>query len=535
MNAARAVGAIALADFRERARRYSYFVALLFTVYLGYLAATGRISLRLGDYRGLYTSAWVGAMMSLVTTVFLSLIGFYIVKNSVDHDRRTGVGQILAATPLSRTSYILGKFFSNFAILASMVGVIALAALAMQFLVAEDRTFHAWALLSPLLLLSLPAMAFTAALAVFFETIPWLRGGFGNVAWFFLWVQLIVAPDAYGVPKFDVFGIQTVIRSVKPEALASIPGYEGGFALEVAARKALIAPSFHWRGVDWTAGAVFTRVAWVGAAFAIVLMAALFFDRFDPARSSGSAGPRSRSKQKTKEPAPEIDARTLPSSADAQTALRMHLTPIASKSAGLNFGRAFLAELRLTLKGYRWWWYAVALGLVIAELFAPFDVSRGPLLTAAWIWPVLIWSVLGTREARFGTQQLLFSSPRALERQLPAAWLAGVTLAVLLGAGVAVRLAIAGHGASLIAWIAGAVFIPSLALAMGVWSGTSRLFEALYTALWYVGPLNHARGLDFTGAASGASAGHYAFLYLGIAAALVAAAFGRRGVQLRGT
>jgi hypothetical protein len=55
------------------------------------------------------------------------------------------------------------------------------------------------------------------------------------------------------------------------------------------------------------------------------------------------------------------------------------------------------------------------------------------------------------------------------------------------------------HGVS--AWLAGAFFVPSLALALGVWSGTSKPFEAFYTALWYVGPMHHTPGLDFTGAA----------------------------------
>jgi ABC-type transport system involved in multi-copper enzyme maturation permease subunit len=93
----------------------------------------------LGEYRGVYTSAWIGVMVSLVTTTFLSLVGFYIVKNAVDRDRQTGVGEILASTPHSATAYLLGKFFSNFAVLTSMLGVLVLAAIAMQFLVAEDR------------------------------------------------------------------------------------------------------------------------------------------------------------------------------------------------------------------------------------------------------------------------------------------------------------------------------------------------------------------------------------------------------------
>ena len=186
------------------------------------------------------------------------------------------------------------------------------------------------------------------------------------------------------------------------------------------------------------------------------------------------------------------------------------------------------------MKGYRWWWYAVAAGLVVAQAAVPLQISRGLLLSAAWIWPILIWSVLGTREARFSTQQLLFSCPRVLPRQLPAAWLASVFLAALLGAGTALRLRLAGQGAALFAWAAGALFIPSLALALGVWTGTSRFFEGLYTAIWYIGPLNRVPGFDFTGGGSGGLAGRFAWLYLGISAILVAAAFARRARQLRG-
>jgi hypothetical protein len=49
------------------------------------------------------------------------------------------------------------------------------------------------------------------------------------------------------------------------------------------------------------------------------------------------------------------------------------------------------------------------------------------------------------------------------------------------------------------AFLAGAVFIPSMALALGVWSGSSKAFEAIYTVWWYIGPAHHTPGLDFMG------------------------------------
>jgi hypothetical protein len=531
MRALRVVYAIARADFLERVRRYSYLITLLFAVYLGYAAGTGRISLRLGDYRGVYTSAWIGAMVSVVATTFISLVGFYIVKNAVDRDRQTRVGEILAGTPLTKVSYLLGKFLSNFAVLVSMVVVLALAAVAMQLLAAEDRTFHAQALLSPFLFLTLPAMAMTAAMSLLFETFRFLRGSFGNVLWFFLWAFGISLPLATGLPQLDPSGLWVVHESVVPAARAGIPGYVDSFSLTVADKSVRVAAGFHWNGVDWTTGVVTQRLAWTAAALALVLCSAWFFDRFDPARSRRRWGARPRLEGAA------TPAGLAPESAKARPriATSTHLTPLASGARHSGAWPLLVAELRLALKGYRWWWYAVAGGLLITQFAAPLDISRGPLLAVAWIWPILVWSALGTREARFGTDQLLFSCARILSRQFPAAWIAGILVAALAGLGAAVRLALAGQTVGLLAWAAGALFIPSLALALGVWSGTSKFFEGLYTALWYVGPLNRAPGFDFTGSTNGPQAGRYALLYLGVAAILVAAAFLRRARQLRGT
>jgi len=261
------------------------------------------------------------------------------------------------------------------------------------------------------------------------------------------------------------------------------------------------------------------------------LCGALFFDRFDPASSRRRSGARPRSEGAATPAGAALESAT----ARPHIATSTHLTPLASGALHSGAWRLLVAELQLALKGYRWWWYAVAGGLLIAQFAAPLDVSRGPLLAVAWIWPILVWSALGTREARFGTEQLLFSCARILPRQFPAAWIAGILVAALTGLGAAVRLALAGQSAGLLAWAAGVLFIPSLALALGVWSGTSKFFEGLYTALWYLGPINRAPGLDFTGSANGPQACRYALLYLGVAATLVAAAFFRRARQLRGT
>jgi hypothetical protein len=531
MTAISSIFAVARADFLERVRRYSFFLTVLFAVLLGYGAGTGKISIHLGDYRGVYTSAWIGTMVAMVTTCFVSLVGFYIVKNAIDRDRQTGVGQILAATPLSKISYMLGKFLSNFAILASMLLVLAIGALAMQFFAAEDSHRDFTALLLPFLLIALPTMALTAALAVLFETLPILRGGVGNVLWFFVFSFGIALPEMTGRRWLDPMGLMSVGDSMMAAARAAIPGYKNEFALTIAPGHPQVAEALRWQGVHWTYGHVLMRVGCVFAAVLITLLAALFFDRFDATRFVAS------SPHKSKKQAPmELGASNAVSGAStgtARTEAGVHLTPLASGTHTNAFGRLLTAELRLALKGIHWWWYAIAAGLLIAQFFVPLGPARGLLLGTAWIWPILIWSAMGTRESRFGTHALLFSSPRILLRQLPACFLAGFAVAILAGAGIALRLLIAGQSAGLIAWLAGALFLPSLAIASGIVSGTGKVFEALLTVLWYIGPMNRTPGFDFTGAASGPFTIRYAVIYLLISAALLASAFFTRARQLR--
>lgn len=527
MNTSHAIFAIARADFLERTRRYSFFLSLLFAVFLGYATATGKIFIQFDEYRGIYTSGWIGTLVALVITCFVSLIGFYIVKNSVERDRSTGVGQILAATPLSKTNYAFGKFFSNFAVLSSMVVVLAVAALVMQFWSAEDPRIDLWALLSPFLLLALPAVALTAVAALCFEMLPLLRGGFGNVAWFFVWNFGIAAPVLSGRRWLDPTGLIAVMNSLGAQARRYVPNYHGGMSFQIdVGQNMQVVQAWRWPGIAWDAQSILLRLMWFAVSCAIVPLAAMVFDRFDSTKS--------RTIKNRPQKTPPLDAFRAPAAASAAQAVApMHLTPLAVTAHANAFGRIFSAELRLALFGLRWWWYAVALGLLIAQLFAPLEVSRGPLLASAWMWSVFVWSGMGARESRFATRSLLFSCANILPRQLPACFLAGVSIAFFTGAGAAARLAMARNSLGLLAWLAGVLFLPALALFLGIFSGSSKPFEGLLTALWYVGPMNHTPGLDFTGAASGSRAIPYALIYLALAAAFLVSAFAIRSRQLR--
>ena len=63
---------------------------MVFSIYLGYAIYAGQVNLQLDRYHGVAISAWLGSVVALVGSVFLSLAGFYVVKT-----RSSGTGRLV--------------------------------------------------------------------------------------------------------------------------------------------------------------------------------------------------------------------------------------------------------------------------------------------------------------------------------------------------------------------------------------------------------------------------------------------------------
>ena len=248
------------------------------------------------------------------------------------------------------------------------------------------------------------------------------------------------------------------------------------------------------------------RLVWFAVALGVVAVAALIFDRFaKPARTAENAKRNA------------VVGRW-------QSAVARLSRPLVDALFIGDFGAIVLAELRLLLRGLSFWWYAVAAGLWIFQLFADAK-AQSIAVGLAWIWPMLVWSQLGTREEVCGTEQFIYPTLHPIRRQFVAQWLAGVLLALATGGGALVHWAAAGHVGGIEGILAGAIFVPTLAIACGALSGTTRLFEIAYLVLWYIGPMNRT-SFDFTQAA-------YAPEFALASAVLFAMAIGARVLRLR--
>ncbi|SHE96703.1 hypothetical protein [Streptoalloteichus hindustanus] len=522
----RAVGGLALGDFRDRVRRPAYVVILLAAVALGYFATPGVdahwVIMQVGEYRGVYNSAYVGMVTALASALWLTLGGFYVVRNAIARDESTRVGLALAATPLRTPVYLAAKFLSNVMVLGSMVGALAVTALVMQLARGESTVVDPVALLSPFVLIAMPLVTATAGAALFFELVPGLRTGVGNIVWFFCWSVFALLGQS---PKFPLggIGVHAVVRSLVSEMEAQgLDLTSGDFSLGLTYLEDPL-KTFVWNGFTPSADFVVSRLGLVGLAVVLALLPALWFGRFDPARTlriwPGTPAPGDAP---ATEAAPASLVRLEHSPDYVADAPRL---PRSAVVAGGSFARLLWGELRILVQGVRPWWWGGAVFIAATSTLAPATNITRVMLPVAWLWPVLIWSRLGTQRHEHGVSALLGAYPTARQR-LIAEWLSGFALTAAVGIVPLLKMMSISDWAGVAAWTAGAVFIPSLALLLGSLSRTHRLFQAVYLPVWY-GAVNGLPVLDFMGVirVDGEPAGLPLAVVVGLAAVMVAAVF----------
>jgi ABC-type transport system involved in multi-copper enzyme maturation permease subunit len=518
------------AEVRTRLRSPGTVVAVLAILVASFLwipdPASGAVSISWTTQQGqrqtgLYTSAYVGTAAASLAGVFLSLIGFYLVAGSVRRDRESGVGAILAATPLSRTAYLAGKLAAHTVYLHA-VGLAALASGVIVFLRYGTGPFIAWQFLVPFAAFVPASLAFTAGVALFFDTTPGLRGRGGPVVYFFAWsFGLVILPLALqgGVERtaryqgpivFDPTGMATLMAQI--ESQADVKPGTASVGIEYSDTPT---QRVEWQSRYLNTRFLLTRLLSLGWSLAPLALSVWFFDRFDPARTrqaSRRRGLLARFRSRATDSAQ-------PTSADDGASRRTHLDSVPTAPS---LWGAVAAEARLvwlTASWLRWPLLAAALGAAVL----PGDATRVG-LAAFLLLLAPILSEVAAREDLAGTRGLVQSQPGVPRSMV--LWKAGAVLLFVLGLGLPATLRAAAEApARGLAMATGLAFVAALSVACGATSGGGKLFTGLYTALWYLA-VNGAGALDYCGAFGGGLGIATRVTYLAAGVTMLAFAWG---------
>ncbi|HUX94935.1 MAG TPA: hypothetical protein VMV47_04315 [Bacteroidales bacterium] len=484
---------IAKADFLERVRSYYFLIALGLCIFMIYsfvppIGAGYRI-IFLGNYRGFYNSAWIGGMVAMCIP-FFALVNFYVVNYSVKRDIETGVGQIIATTRISGLQYLTGKFISNFTVLLLITFLIAIMTIIMFYIRGETSHLEPGKLLLPLFIFLVPGMFIISALALFFDSITNMNKGLANIIYFFLWI-IMISSIMFSHP-IDIFGINAGMNELKQSISELCSDWSGGYGVGIGVGNPhAVYKVFTWEGMNFTVPLILSRVLWMGAAFGLVLLASLRFNRFDTSRIKISESVNSWISKMNP---------VIPNDYSTSSKIRYSDLPVAK--AEFNYFSLVAAELRLILKGNATLWMLITSVLFIVSIFTSLDFAHKIALPLLWFFQVLILSKLGSREVNNRCQEYIFSVALPLRRQLSATMVAAVLLMITLAVPVTVRVFLTGNLYGVYAIATGALFIPAFAIASGILTGGSKLFEVIFTIIVY-GILNSVPLFDFIGAIKG--------------------------------
>lgn len=468
----------------KQIRSTSYLLVVVLSIFLAFLCVPGINEgyqiFYLGGVRGIYNSAWLGSIAAMLPVILLWLPGFYLLRSQISEDARLKIGQSIASSPVRKIQYIGSKFLSNFVVLLSSALLFTLAMILMQIFRQESLSIELLHYAAPFVLITIPYLLVLAALTVLFDVIPALKGVFGNIILFVIWITFSTVSVAAPGNSYDLFGIGTIINQMLTGAKAVYSGLPDAASFGYYPNSGTV-PTFVWSGVVWDNGFLMTRLLWVGIAVLLVIAATILFDRFRT--------PKSR----TIRIAPQ------------KNVVRKHvsrtraLSPV-KKSRHASFLALLKGELRIMIARKSLWWYAAVLGAIILSYFVTMGEGL-KWISLIMLFPIGIWSQMGCREKFSNMTQLILSSCPRVTKWL-SSLMAGICVSLLMSSGILLRFAVNGAWGNFAAWTAGALFVSVLALLCGTLSGSRRLFEGVYLALLYLGPINNIGPLDFLGVQS---------------------------------
>ncbi|HEX4911432.1 MAG TPA: hypothetical protein VFV64_11795, partial [Permianibacter sp.] len=420
------------------------------------------------DRRVQYNAIAVALGGASLATLLISLAGFYLTSNSLTRDVRTRMGAIMAATPVSNSALLLGKWLGN----AGYLGCIVLALIPGGMLVQSLRAEAPIVLtdyLSVYALIFLPQILFVSAVSLWFETERWLRGRLGDVLYFFLWVGFLSLTINVGEDMamtswqamLDVTAMGFVIWQL------TLAFGTSSLSIGASTFDASLAPVI-LPGIDWS-------MAWLRAlalipALLVFSLAVLRFHRYNPDRVKAEAAVGGQAWWQG------FNRRLAFLSALLRPLWR--LLPLLPAPV-----RRVMADVLMTFVATPVWLLMLAIGYLIAVL-TPTD-SLGMSLVFCLSAGALACADIGLRDEQSGMWRVLATAPGLQERFLRWKWFSALTTLLLFVAVTVIRMLLHAPAQALMVLV-GVVLCASMALVFALLAHSAKLFAGAYLFLLYL-------------------------------------------------
>ncbi|HTK82140.1 MAG TPA: hypothetical protein VL633_07610 [Bacteroidota bacterium] len=434
--------------------------------------STGRTLIQVDNGRVFYTSAAVALGTAMFCTLFMSIIGFYVVGNAFRRDIITRTGFVIAATPVSDSRYILGKFLGS-ACYLSVIMLTCMVSSMVMFLIRGEGSLEPFVFLRIYLWLVLPTIAYCSAIALAFEALPLLSGRFGDVLYFFVWGGLLGVSGAsidnnFGavwINLLDVVGIVPIIGFMR-ETFQTTSLSIGSTSFNAAKAPILL------NDLPWSLSLIGQRMAALVLPIVFLALARSWFHRFNPTRIKLSA------RQSRKSILGRINRLFKP-------ATRL-IAPLSSGKAAssASIPGAVRADLVATLTLSP---FAIVAIIVFAciSLLVDTETLRAGLLPAIAIAVVIALADITTRDYASGMMSLLSTAPHLKKDYILWKFASALVIVLAFTAIPIVRL-IMSFPNSGISLVIGTLLLAAAAVSGGVLTRSQKPFMAAFLMLLYI-------------------------------------------------
>ncbi len=519
---------IGISDFLDRIRSKTTLIISLLMMYICYLFFpennssfyyTLTYSFEGYFYRGVYNSVWLGWVSTMAFISVVTLIGFYFVRNSIKREKELLIGEMTASIGTKSWVFIFGKAFGNLLFLLTQMLVVVAITVLMQFARGESYYLQPIKLLTPFLILAVPACFLTAVIAIIFEIIPFLRNSFGNVVYFFTWSGIIIYSIQNRTSTLaDVFGMNTAAKIISEQLKHAFKEFSNidSFSLGTSGPLHGNIKTFIMNNANLGFNILFQRLFWIFIGILLLFLASMFF--------------KSNSLIRTK---PSTIANKLTKEAKYIPCKKTVLTKIFENKTYMNNLSILKSNLKIVVVSPSLYWYAAIIFCSIGIFFANGDNLNKFLIPTIWILPVFIWSKLSTVQRAFNMEDYLltYKNYRNIEPLNSAA--AGILFTVFINTAVIIKFLLLHNFLGILYILIGSFFVNTLGIFIGNIAGSSTAFEITYIILWYLGILNSLPSLDFLGLTTKSAMFHIPVIFLVIGACLTVASIVIKNIRLK--
>ena len=508
-------------DYLQRTRSYQFLIILAASLAFSYTLIptpdANYSTVRVGDYLGHYNSPWIAYVTALMASVFVSMVGYYLINNSIKIDQSTKVGQIVAATRISNFHYLIAKFLGNFLVLLTIVILIFFVSIALFFLYSTGYPFEIHHFLVAYLLIPIPTIAFIAALAVVLEVMFKNKSVLQNTVFFILFMALLAQDGLQGTqggPLGVDYPSKAMEKQVGKDKLSKSSLQKLNIGFIIGDKK--LTKRFEFKGVSISPSYVLFRLFWPLLGVLFLYISSKYFHRFEHHERL------SLKKEKKKR-----DQQLTYSDAGMQ---EMDISSFPKLDQSMSLWPVFKTELLMMIrKGKRWLWLLNLSGVIVLAVI-PLKPAHLIALPILWFLQVHRWADLVTKEKHHQMHFFIFSSFKPVQRLLTSQFLAGTALALTLAFPLIIRYALLGQLFSVVSIIVGAICVIAFSAFAGIVTRGKRFFEIIFFFITYL----NINGFPYTNYYGGVDQSMpYLMLLVGITVAFSLFSFLLRNMELR--